>query len=145
MIEPTTGLPLWVGIFTLVLTGGVGAGILKLIESWIAGRSTRDVASSTVRLNDIGAMNQALVSLSGENTRMSNRMAEMETKLERMRLDIDERDKRIDDLEAEVAEQRRRRHELERHLATAEKRIDALAKEMKSNGLDPGGIIGVPF
>lgn len=145
MIEPSAGMPIWVGIITLILSGGVGAGILKLIETWGTNRAARDINASSVRLNDVGALNQAIVGLSGENSRMAKRLNELENKISVLQNALDERDKRIDDLEDEVEEQRRRRHELERHLAIAEKRIDALAKEMHSNGLDPGSIIGVPF
>lgn len=137
--------PFWTVVLTLVLSGGVGAGLLKLIEAWINSRSTRDISGSQMRLNDVGALNQAISTLSGENGRMAKRMNDLEKKITVLEEAIDLRDQRIDDLEAEIEEQRRRRHELERHLATAEMKIDALAKEMKLQGLDPGSVMGVPF
>lgn len=139
------GQPVWAVLLTLVLTGGVGAGVLKLAEAWITGRATRGVVGSQVRLNDVGALNQAIAGLSGENGRMALRMTELEAKIAVLEEAIEERDKRIDILEEELDEQRARRHEIERHLSNAEKRIDALAKEMRNKGLDPGSIIGVPF
>lgn len=140
-----TSVPVWVGILTLVLTGGVGAGILRLIEAWINSRSSKDITNSTIRLNDIGALNQAIAGLSGENGRMSKRMADMEEQIAILKEAIDTRDKRIDILESEIDEQRRRRYELEHQIAVAEKKIDALAAEMRRKGLDPGPIMGVPF
>ena len=137
--------PFWTVVLTLVLSGGVGAGLLKLIEAWINSRSTRDISGSQMRLNDVGALNQAISTLSGENGRMAKRMNDLEKKITVLEEAIDLRDQRIDDLEAEIEEQRRRRHELERHLANAEMKIDALAKEMKLQGLDPGSVMGVPF
>lgn len=138
-------LPFWSVALTLILSGGVGAGILKLIEAWINSRSSRDISGSQVRLNDVGALNQAISTLSGENGRMATRMSNLEQKIIVLEQAIETRDQRIDDLETELEEQRRRRHELERHLDIAEKKIDALAKEMHTNGLDPGPVLGVPF
>lgn len=135
----------WSVALTLILSGGVGAGILKLIEAWINSRSSRDISGSQARLNDVGALNQAISTLSGENGRMAKRMNDLEQKITVLEQAIEIRDQRIDGLEAEVEEQRRRRHELESNLSTAERKIDALAKEMHSNGLDPGPITGVPF
>jgi chromosome condensin MukBEF ATPase and DNA-binding subunit MukB len=142
MIE---GLPLWAGFLAIILSGGVGAAALKIVDSWVNGRSTREISGSQIRLNDVGALNQAIAGLSGENGRMAKRMTELEVKIAVLELALDERDKRIDVLEEELEEQRSRRHEMELHLALAEKRIDTLATEMKKQGLDPGPIIGVPF
>lgn len=141
----TEGLPLWAVFITLVLSGGVGAGMLKIAETWIAGRSSKSLTSSTVKLNDVSSLNQAINGLSGENGRMAKRISDLETRIGQLQQAVDDKDKRIDDLEVELAEQRNRRHELERHLGLAEKRIDSLATEMKKRGLDPGPIIGVPI
>jgi chromosome segregation ATPase len=141
----TEGLPLWAVFVTLVLSGGVGAGLLKVIETWVLGRSSKGISSSQIKLNDVNALNLAVSGLAGENGRMAKRLADLETKITSLEVAIEERDKRIDDLEAELEEQRRRRHEIERHLGNAEKKIEALAKEMKNNGLDPTPVIGVPF
>lgn len=134
MTDPLpTGLPVWVALLALLLTGGTGAALFQLLSTRATLRSNRPVTDSTSRLNDVTALGKAIESLSAEHGRAVDRIKALEDENAGHQA-------RIDILEEELRVQKAKRYELEGHLATAEARIDTLEQEVITLGGNPDGL-----
>lgn len=82
MTPVTPGIPIWVYLLSVALSGGFAAAVLQYLTHRATARSQASTAGSENRLRDVQALSSALTALQGENGRLSERLEECSVELD---------------------------------------------------------------